>query len=138
DHHSGARVHGETTPTSGYSSFAAGSVSARARGGIAVTAFPGAVARSISSLAATGAPGALATSSPRAVATQRAGPVPTPGTRTGTAENTCHRDHRGAVGLVGFTEHPAHRERIPRRRHMAVHTLHVAVRVLATPGSVVG
>src|SRR5699024_8897035 len=108
EHPSGARVHGETTHTTGYSSFAAGTVSARARGGIAVTAFPGAVARSISSIAATGAPGALATSSPRAVATsspravatQRAGPVPTPGTRTGTADNTCHRDH-AAPGVWG-------------------------------------
>src|SRR5699024_5878446 len=65
EHPSGARVHGETTHTTGYSSFAAGAVTARARGGFTVIAFPGAVARSIASI----------------VATQRPGPVAPPGTR---------------------------------------------------------
>src|SRR5699024_7527031 len=122
EHPSGARVHGEATHTTASRSSTAGAVPARARGGVTGIASPGAVARSISSI----------------VATQRPGPVAPPGTRAGTTDNTCHRDHRGAVGLVGFTEHPAHRERIPCRCHMAVHALHVAVRVLATAGSVVG
>src|SRR5699024_12739255 len=53
EHPSGARVHGETTHTTGYSSFAAGAVPARARGGFTAIAFPGPVARSLPSPVAT-------------------------------------------------------------------------------------